>query len=348
MFTKGLYLPDNYHSALSLIETEIAIKFVKDHFEHELAKELYLTRVSAPLFVLENSGYNDDLNGVERPASFPVKDLNDTKALVVHSLAKWKRAALKDYGFTPNTGLYTDMNAIRGDEEMDNTHSIYVDQWDWEKIIRPEERNIAKLKNIVERIYKVLRNMEKEVLERFPVLGEAILPEKITFIHAEELLQRYPNDTSKMRENKIAKEYGAVFIIGIGNKLSNGEAHDLRAPDYDDWSTPSDENLPGLNGDIILHYPVLNCALEVSSMGIRVDEKALEHQLTITNTTNRKKYPWHQRLLGGEYPLTIGGGIGQSRICMFFLRKAHVGEVQSSIWSDDMRSACKAAGIQLL
>ncbi|MEX6691090.1 aspartate--ammonia ligase [Danxiaibacter flavus] len=348
MFTKGLYLPDNYHSALNLIETEIAIKFVKDHFEHELAKELYLTRVSAPLFVLESSGYNDDLNGVERPASFPVKDLNDTKALVVHSLAKWKRAALKDYGFAPNTGLYTDMNAIRGDEEMDNTHSIYVDQWDWEKIIRPEERNIAKLKNIVERIYKVLRNMEKEVLERFPVLGDAILPENITFIHAEELLQRYPNDTPKMRENKIAEEYGAVFIIGIGNKLSNDEAHDSRAPDYDDWTTVADNNLPGLNGDIILYYPVLKCALEVSSMGIRVNEDALERQLTITNTTDRKRFTWHQRLLGGELPQTIGGGIGQSRICMFFLRKAHVGEVQSSIWSEEMRGACKAAGVQLL
>ncbi len=334
----SLIIPEGYKSALGVKDTEVAIKQIKDHFERQLAKQLNLTRVSAPLFVTPQSGLNDNLNGVERPVSFDIKEQNGQMAEVVHSLAKWKRYALKRYGFAYGEGLYTDMSAIRRDEETDNLHSLYVDQWDWEKIIYKDERNEATLKSTVRSIYAALKDTEHYIVDKYDYMDE-ILPEEITFITSEELLRMYPNMTPKERENEITRLSGAVFIMGIGGKLSNGEPHDLRAPDYDDWN---------LNGDILVYNPVLGSALELSSMGIRVDEKALREQLKLCGCEERENLPFQKALLEKKLPYTIGGGIGQSRICLFFLRKAHIGEVQSSLWTEDTMRGCEAAGIQLL
>lgn len=343
-----LNIPKNYHPALNFIESEKAIKFIKDSFQKSLSEQLNLIRVTAPLFVLRESGYNDNLNSVERPVEFTVDALGGKIAEVVHSLAKWKRICLADYDFKENEGLYTDMNAIRRDEELSNIHSIYVDQWDWEKIINKNDRNIGTLKDIVNKIYTAIRNVEINVINTYPKLGKAVLPDQITFIHSQELLDMYPNLSPKERESEFAKKHGAIFIMGIGSKLSNGQEHDLRAPDYDDWTTKNDDGFLGLNGDIILYNPVLNNAFEVSSMGIRVNKEALEKQLELCSATDRKTLPWHKRLLNQELPQTIGGGIGQSRLCMFFLRKAHIGEVHSSLWPKDMIEECKKNNILIL
>jgi aspartate--ammonia ligase len=342
-----LYIPRNYKSILSLKETERAIKLIKDFFELNLSAELKLRRVTAPLFVQRGTGINDDLNGVERPVSFPIKDMEGTTAEIVHSLAKWKRMMLADYGIANNYGLYTDMNALRPDEELDNIHSIYVDQWDWEKIIAPGDRNLNKLKAIVNQIYSVIKRTEFIVYENHPEIVP-LLPENIHFIHAEELLERYPRLNPKDREMEIAKEFGAVFIIGIGGNLANGQPHDGRAPDYDDWSTPTEDGRRGLNGDIIIWNPILENAFELSSMGIRVDQEALVRQLDIQGMPERKKLLFHRRLLAGEYPESVGGGIGQSRLCMYFLRKAHIGEVQASLWPGQMHDHCRRSGIKLM
>lgn len=336
--SERLLIPDSYRPKMGIRETEVAIKQLKDYFERALAEALNLTRVSAPLFVRPETGLNDNLNGVERVVSFGVKDLNDTPCEIVQSLAKWKRMALKRYGFQPGEGLYTDMNAIRRDEDLDNLHSIYVDQWDWEKIIERNERNLETLKDIVCKIYGVFKSSEDYICELHSSL-ERMLPEEIFFITAQELEDRYPQLSAKAREDAIAKEKGAVFVMQIGGTLKSGEKHDGRAPDYDDWT---------LNGDIIFWYPLLERAFEVSSMGIRVDEEALLNQLKIAGCEDRLKLKFHSDLAAGQLPYTIGGGIGQSRICMFFLNKAHVGEVQSSIWSDEMIEACGQEGITLL
>jgi len=342
-----LFIPPNYSSALSLKETERAIKMVKDFFELNLAAELKLRRVTAPLFVQRGTGINDDLNGTERPVSFEVKDMDGTIAEIVHSLAKWKRMMLADYEIANSYGLYTDMNALRPDEELDNIHSIYVDQWDWEKILLPEERSVTYLKAIVNQIYSVIKRTEFIVYENHPDIVP-ILPDHIHFIHAEELLERYPSLNPKEREYKIAKEFGAVFIIGIGGKLANGEAHDGRAPDYDDWSTPTENGNQGLNGDIVVWNPILESAFELSSMGIRVDKTALLRQLELQGKSERTELLFHKRLLAGEYPEAVGGGIGQSRLCMYFLRKAHIGEVQASLWPGQMHDHCRKSGIFLM
>lgn len=334
----GIVIPEGYKSPLSIKETEILIKEVKDYFERALAKELNLTRVSAPLFVKPETGLNDNLNGVERPVSFGIKEQGDAVAEIVHSLAKWKRNALGVYGFEHGEGLYTDMSAIRRDEETDNIHSIYVDQWDWERIILKEERNVDTLKMIVSKVYEALKNTEVFVNARHPEISR-ILPDKITFVTTQELLDKYPELTSKERERAAAKEYGAIFLMQIGGALSNGEKHDGRAPDYDDWD---------LNGDIIVDYPILDIGLELSSMGIRVDEDSLIKQLKIAGCEERKDLPFQKAILDKKLPYTIGGGIGQSRICMFFLRRAHIGEVQSSLWPDDVVEQAKAAGINIL
>lgn len=331
---------------MNLSQTELGIKKIKDFFQQNLSSELRLRRVTAPLFVLKGTGVNDDLNGTERAVSFPIKDLSEAKAEIVHSLAKWKRLTLADYGIEEGYGIYTDMNAIRADETLGNFHSLYVDQWDWERVMSEGERNLGFLKEIVQRIYAALIRTEYMVYEMFPEI-KPILPRNIEFIHAEDLLRKYPDSTPKEREDFIAKEYGAVFIIGIGNELSNGEKHDGRAPDYDDWSTPADGKT-GLNGDLLVWGDELNHAIELSSMGIRVDKEALLHQLKVCKAEDRKELYFHQRLLNGELPQSIGGGIGQSRLCMFFLRKAHIGEIQSSIWPDDMRREAKEAGILLI
>ena len=333
----SLTVPAGYRSLLDLRQTEVAIKKVKDFFERDLAIELNLTRVSAPLFVPVGSGLNDTLNGVERPVSF---DLGETgcEAEIVQSLAKWKRYALGVYNFEPGEGLYTDMNAIRRDEDTDNIHSIFVDQWDWEKIITHGERTRDTLRATVRRIYEVIKHTERFIAEDYSFAGR-MLPDEITFITAQELYDRYPDKTAKEREYLAAKEFGAVFLEQIGGALRHGQPHDGRAPDYDDWD---------LNGDIIVYYPVLDIALELSSMGIRVDEESLMRQLAIRGCTERASLPFHAALLRGELPYTMGGGIGQSRLCMFFLRKAHVGEVQSSIWPEDTVKACRENGIQLL
>lgn len=326
-----------YTSLLNEFDTQSAIAFVKDKFSTELCNSLDLSRVSAPLFVKQGSGLNDDLNGVERPVSFDILETGET-AEIVHSLAKWKRMALLKYGFSLHTGLYTDMNAVRRDEICDNIHSIYVDQWDWEKIITAEDRNIDYLKATVRSIYGALLRTAKAVSERYPVI-ENYLPEKISFITTYELEEKYPDLTPKERENAAAKEYGAVFVMQIGGRLKNGEKHDGRAPDYDDWS---------LNGDILLYNKVLDSAFEISSMGIRVDRESLLSQLKAENAEDRTKYEFHQLLLSGALPLTIGGGIGQSRLCMYLLQKAHIGEVQVSIWPEKEISKCKRMGIDLL
>ena len=333
-----LLIPEHYTSPLTIRETEVAIKEVKDFFERALAKSLHLTRVSAPLFVKPESGLNDNLNGVERPVSFGIREQDDATAEIVHSLAKWKRMALKHYGFHSGEGLYTDMTAIRRDEDTDNIHSIYVDQWDWEKVISREERNMETLQYTVRKVYSALRETENYISRRYNYI-EPILPDEIFFITSQELEDMYPECTPKERENKIAKLKGAVFISQIGGQLASGEKHDGRAPDYDDWS---------LNGDIIVYYPVLGNALELSSMGIRVDEEALARQLEVAGCEERRELDFQKALLNGELPYTVGGGIGQSRICMFYLRKAHIGEVQASLWPDEVTKEALAHRILLL
>lgn len=333
-----LQIPQNYTAPLSIRETEVAIKEVKDHFERSLAKNLHLTRVSAPLFVKPETGLNDNLNGVERPVSFGIKEQGDAVVEIVHSLAKWKRYALKKYGFHSGEGLYTDMTAIRRDEDTDNLHSLYVDQWDWEKIISKEERNEETLKYTVRKVYAAIKETEDYISRRYNYI-EPILPDDIYFISSQELENMYPDCTPKEREYKISKDKGAVFVTQIGKYLASGERHDGRAPDYDDWD---------LNGDIIVYYPLLDIPFELSSMGIRVDEDSLKTQLAIASCPERAELEFQKALLNRELPYTIGGGIGQSRICMFFLRKAHIGEVQSSIWPDEVYEAAIAGGIQLL
>ena len=335
---KNLVIPENYKSDLNLHDTQVAIKTVKDFFQKTLSERLNLLRVSAPLFVTPDSGLNDNLNGVERPVSFGIREQNDAQAEIVHSLAKWKRYALKKYGFTYGEGLYTDMSAIRRDEDTDNIHSIYVDQWDWEKIIKKEERTVETLQNVVRTVYKALKKTEKYMSIEYDYIEE-ILPKEIFFITTQELEDMYPGCTPKEREYKIAKLKGAVFIMQIGGALASGEKHDGRAPDYDDWT---------LNGDIIVYYPVLDIALELSSMGIRVDENALLRQLETAGCPERAELPFQKAVLNHEVPYTIGGGIGQSRICMFYLRKAHIGEVQASLWPEDVMKEALANGIQLL
>ena len=333
-----LQIPAGYRSELNLHDTQAAIKTVKDFFQQTLAEQLNLLRVTAPLFVTPESGLNDNLNGVERPVSFGVLEQDDRIIEVVHSLAKWKRYALKQYGFAMGEGLYTDMNAIRRDETTDNIHSIYVDQWDWEKIIAKEDRNVETLKDTVRKIYKTLKKTEKYMAIRYDYIEE-ILPKDIFFITTQELEDLYPGLSSKEKEYRITKEKGAVFLMQIGDKISTGEPHDGRAPDYDDWS---------LNGDILVYYPVLDIALELSSMGIRVDEAALLRQLDAAGCPDRAKLPFQKAILEQKLPYTIGGGIGQSRICMFFLRKAHIGEIQVSVWPDEIREEAKAHGVCLL
>ncbi len=342
-----LKIPKNYKPLLDMRQTELGIKKVKDFFQGSLSAELRLRRVTAPLFVLKGQGINDDLNGVERAVTFPIKDLGDQRAEVVHSLAKWKRLMLSEYGIEPGYGLYTDMNAIRSDESLGNLHSLYVDQWDWERTITKEDRTIEFLKDIVSRIYSVMVRTEYVVYEMYPNIKPE-LPQKITFIHAEKLRQLYPDKTPKERENIITKKYGAVFIMGVGGPLGDGEKHDGRAPDYDDWTTIGEDGLPGLNGDILVWNNILEQAMELSSMGIRVDKEALLRQLKMTGQEEREKLYFHKRLIDGTLPLSIGGGIGQSRLCMFFLRKAHVGEIQASIWPEDMRKTCKENNIPLI
>jgi len=343
-----LILNGQYQPILDLRQTERAIKFVKDFFQDHLASALNLQRVSAPLFLKKGSGVNDDLNGVEAKATFQIKDDDYSEAECLFSLAKWKRMVLADYGFGPGEGLYTDMNAIRPDEEcLDNLHSVYVDQWDWERVIGAEERNLDFLKTIVRQIYTVLRQTEATVCDEYLHI-EPLLPEEITFVHSEELLKRWPDLGPRQREDKITEERGAVFVIGIGGELADGTLHDGRAPDYDDWVTPTGKGMRGLNGDILLWYPLLNRAFEISSMGIRVDRDALLQQLEVRGALERRDYEWHRRLLAGDLPLSIGGGIGQSRLCMFFLRKLHVGEVHASVWPAEMIAQCRAAGVNLL
>ncbi len=342
-----LIKPTAYKALLDTKHTEQGIKLIKEFFQQNLSTELRLRRVTAPLFVLQGLGINDDLNGVERAVSFPVKDLGDARAEVVHSLAKWKRLSLAEYKIQPGFGIYTDMNAIRADEELDNLHSLYVDQWDWEAVILKEQRTVAYLKDVVERIYAAIRRTEYLTCETYDCI-EPFLPEKITFIHAEELLQMYPDKSPKEREDAICEKYGAVFVIGIGGRLSNGEKHDGRAPDYDDWSTMGENGLAGLNGDILIWYPVLGRSFELSSMGIRVDREALLRQLKLEGKEDREQLYFHRKLLQGELPLSIGGGIGQSRLCMVLLHKGHIGEIQASIWPDDMREECRALGMPLI
>ncbi len=334
----SIFIPDGYHSELDLKETQIAIKKVKDFFQNQLAAELNLQRVSAPLFVDPESGLNDNLNGVERPVSFDIKEQNERKAEIVQSLAKWKRYALGRYGFQPGQGLYTDMNAIRRDEDTDNIHSIYVDQWDWERVITKEERNRETLHRIVKNVYEALHVTEKYVENKFEYV-HCILPEQITFVTSQELEDMYPDDSPKDREYKFARIHGAIFIEQIGGRLKSGEKHDGRAPDYDDWS---------LNGDIIVYYPVTDIALELSSMGIRVDEDSLKLQLKEAGCEERAELPFQKAILEKKLPYTIGGGIGQSRICMFFLRKAHIGEVQVSLWPEKDLKYAADHGVTLL
>lgn len=342
-----LIKPEKYKPLLDLKQTELGIKQIKDFFQMNLSSELRLRRVTAPLFVLKGMGINDDLNGVERAVSFPIKDLNDAQAEVVHSLAKWKRMTLADYHIEPGYGIYTDMNAIRSDEELGNIHSLYVDQWDWERVITPEDRNIDFLKEIVNRIYAAMIRTEYMVYEMYPQI-KPCLPQKPHFIHAEELRQLYPEMEPKDRENMITKRYGAVFIIGIGGKLGDGKKHDGRAPDYDDYSSIGDSGLPGLNGDLLLWNEVLQRAIELSSMGIRVDKEALQRQLKEEGEEKRLELYFHKRLMSGTLPLSIGGGIGQSRLCMYYLRKAHIGEIQASIWPDEMRKECQKLNMTLI
>ena len=334
----ALILPENYDPHLTVRETQSAIKYIRDSFQKELEREMHLERISAPLFVTAKSGLNDDLNGIERKVSFDIKSVPGETAEVVQSLAKWKRMALMRYGFEPGEGLYTNMNAIRRDEELDNLHSCYVDQWDWELVINKEERTREMLEKVVRHIFKIIKHMEHEVWYKYPQ-AVAKLPDDIYFFTSEELLQKYPDCDPKERENRICKEYGCVFIMQIGDKLSDGKPHDGRAPDYDDWQ---------LNGDILFWFPPLDRALEISSMGIRVDERSLKEQLDKAGCPERASLPFHKMLLAGKLPYTIGGGIGQSRLCMLLLNRAHVGEVQASIWPEDMVEKCKEHNMILL
>lgn len=343
----GLLLPPSYQPLLGVKETERAIKNLKDFFELNLGTELNLSRVTAPLFVRAGTGINDDLNGIERPVSFPVRDLPGVGVEIVQSLAKWKRMMLGELGFEPGYGLYTDMNAIRADETLDNTHSLYVDQWDWERVITPGERNLEFLQKVVRKIYAILKRTEHFIFERYPAIRPE-LPEEITFVHTEDLLARWPDLSPKEREARLLEECQAAFIIGIGAPLANGEPHDGRAPDYDDWTTPTGGCHQGLNGDLFVWNPVLRTAFELSSMGIRVDAEALLKQLALRGCEQRRELFWHQRLLNQQMPLSIGGGIGQSRLCMYFLRKAHIGEIQASLWPEDMIGTCRQHNIPLL
>lgn len=342
-----LIIPTDYKPLLNRYETEQGIKVIKDFFQDNLATGLKLRRVTGPLFVRRGLGLNDDLSGTERPVTFPIKDLQDATAEVVHSLAKWKRLTLAEQNVEPGYGIYTDMNAIRADEELGNLHSLYVDQWDWERVILPHERTVDFLKRTVLCIYTALLRTEFLVCERFPQLKPS-LPEEVVFIHAEELRKRYPTLSPKERENAITKECGAVFIIGIGGKLADGEPHDMRAPDYDDYSTPGENGLLGLNGDLLVWNDVLGRAMELSSMGIRVDREALLRQLKESGQENRLRLYFHEMLVNGKLPLSIGGGIGQSRLCMLYLHKAHIGEIQASIWPDSMKKECEARNIPLI
>ena len=343
----NLIIPGDYNSPLNIRETEIAIKFIKDNFETMLAEELRLERISAPIVVLKKTGINDYLTGIERPIGFNVTTMNE-EAEIVQSLAKWKRVALADYGFEPGEGLYTDMNAIRPNEILDNLHSVYVDQWDWERVIKVNERNLDFLKLIVRKIYNVVKEIEKLVCERFEKLLAPFLPDEICFIHSEDLLEMHSALSAEEREDKICKEKGAVFVIGIGSQLKDGRPHDGRAADYDDWSTETSKGRCGLNGDILVWYPFLGRAFELCSMGIRVDKDSLLRQLDTKGEQDKVRLYFHQRLLQGELPLSIGGGIGQSRLCMLYLRKAHIGEVQSSVWPDEMVKICRENKIFLL
>ena len=343
----NLYIPEAYESILGERETEHAIAAIKEFFQGELSTELNLTRVTAPLFVPANTGLNDNLNGIEVPVSFNVKDLGGRQMEIVHSLAKWKRVKVSDMHLAPNFGIYTDMNAIRPDEELDNIHSLYVDQWDWEMAIDENERTVMHLKEVVEKIYRCLKRVEFFIYDRWDKITPT-LPEKITFIYADDLQKKYPNLTPKQREYEACKEFGAVFIIGIGGKLPDGTIHDGRSPDYDDWITETGDGHRGLNGDLLVWNSVLQNSFELSSMGIRVNPESLRLQLAERGCQDREQLPFHKRLLDGNMALTMGGGIGQSRMCMFFLKKAHIGEIQVSMWSDEDRAECKKHGINLL
>ena len=334
----NLIIPENYDPRLTIRETQDAIKYIRDTFQKEMGREMHLERISAPLFVENSSGLNDNLNGVERPVSFDMPDLPGETIEVVHSLAKWKRMALKEYGFKPGEGLYTNMNAIRRDENLDNLHSCYVDQWDWERVITREERTLDTLMDTVREIFKIIKHMQHEVWYKYPQAVKHLLKD-ILFITSQELEDLYPDKSPKERENLITKEHGCVFLMQIGDKLAGGEPHDGRAPDYDDWK---------LNGDILFWYETLGCALEISSMGIRVDETSLREQLKKAGCEDRTSLPYHRMLLNGELPCTIGGGIGQSRLCMLLLDRAHIGEVQASIWPAAMREECRKHKIYLL
>jgi aspartate--ammonia ligase len=343
----GSHTPPGYSPALTPQETERAIRLIKEFFQTNLAFELNLMRVTAPIIVRAGTGINDDLNGIEKPVSFLIKGLDGERVEIVQSLAKWKRMALAQLGIAHGHGLYADMNAIRPDEILDSLHSLYVDQWDWERVISGEERNVEFLKVIVRKIYDVVRRTERYIAYQYEPITP-ILPDTIAFVHSEELQARYPELTPREREYEICREHGAVFIIGIGSVLSDGVAHDGRAPDYDDWSTPSGNGFRGLNGDILVYYPFLDCAFELSSMGIRVDADGLLRQLEIRQVLERRDLLFHRRLLSGELPLSIGGGIGQSRLCMLYLRKAHIGEIQASIWPEEMVHECARNDIFLL
>lgn len=343
----ALIIPKKYKQKLLPETTEVAIKDIKETFQEKLADALNLRRVTAPLFVLSGTGLNDDLNGVESPVYFNIQCMDNRRAEVVHSLAKWKRTKLGAYDIAPGYGLYTDMNAIRACEELDNLHSLYVDQWDWEQTITDEDRNIDYLKSTVKKIYAAVKATELMIYRRYPHITPQ-LPEEITFLHSQQLLEMFPNLDAKNRESEAAKKFGAIFIIGIGNPLSNGEPHDGRAPDYDDWITPNADGFVGLNGDMIFWNPILECPFELSSMGIRVSPQSLIQQLKARNCEERAELRFHQALISGELPQSIGGGIGQSRLCMFLLQKAHVGEVQASIWPEEQITKCAASGIELI
>ena len=342
-----LKIPKDYKPKLNFTETEKAIHEIKNFFQKNIAQDLNLIRATSPLFIRAKTGINDDLNGIEKPVSFSVKSDGNSVAEIVQSLAKWKRMALHRYGLEVGEGIYTDMNAIRPDEELDNLHSLYVDQWDWEKVIQKDQRNLDYLKNTVRKIYRVLKETETFICNKYKNISP-ILPDEIYFIHSEGLEKMYPDLTPKEREVEICKKEKAVFVIGIGANLESGKPHDGRAADYDDWTTPTHNGFKGLNGDIIFWNPILECEFEISSMGIRVDPEALKKQLKIKNQVEKEKLLFHKKLLNNELPLCIGGGIGQSRICMFFLRKAHIGEVQCSIWSDEMLDVCRKNNIDIL
>ncbi len=345
--TMRLIIPEGYKPLISLKETEKALEMMKDHFESGLASDLRLRRVTAPLFLLHGTGLNDDLSGVEKPIRFRIKDMRNEMAEVVQSLAKWKRMMLRDYDIRLGYGIYTDMNALRPDEELDNMHSVYVDQWDWEKAILPEQKNLDFLKKTVERIWDNVKRSEFFLHTFYPAVSPS-LPEEITFIHSEQLYEMYPGLPPRERESKIAEKYGAVFIIGIGYDLPDGRPHDRRAPDYDDWSTETVDGFRGLNGDIIVWNEVLKCAAEITSMGLRVDKDELMKQLEITGDTDRVEFLFHRRLLNDELPSSIGGGIGQSRTAMQLLKKAHIGEIQSAIWPGEMVAHCRKSNIRLI